>query len=602
VRTRINGIIEGFGRSSILPRRTREHRLHVAETLSREGRRHSLKFGADLSLARIYNFFPSLFGGDYIFDELRVNPFTFVPQVRGLTLTPLRAYAHQVPQFYIQNFGSAEAHPDTNEYAVFVQDTVRLTNSFAISLGLRYDLQTFNRAGLVSNPLWPDSGKLPRDTNNLAPRFGFAWSLGEQRPLVVRGGFGIFHTRIPSIYTSTIATDNGLTRGHLFLNNADFFHRQVFPSYPQPLVVCTVSAAECTAPETLNGFISSDLAAFSPSFQMPFVQQASLSVEREVGRRFAVGVSYLYVHGQHLIRARDVNLPEPQPVSYPLFDEHGKEFLGTFYNVYSFSGWQLTDTQDCFSPPCLQDLQRPIPGVDAINVFESAASSVYHGLTVSARRRMTSGLYFRVAYTWGRASDDGQDALVVGRPSNVQNSFAPQWERGRSVTDQRHRFVFSWIYEPRPFDRHHALLGRFFNDWRISGVVTAGSGRPVNARIVGDANRDGNSLNDRLPGAPRNGLNGPDYATTDARLARRFYLGERLKLEVLAEAFNAFNRTNYRVIVSDDGFLNTAGEFVPLPRTAGLQTFPAYFKAASPPRPINAYAPRQVQFALKFIF
>jgi hypothetical protein len=215
---------------------------------------------------------------------------------------------------------------------------------------------------------------------------------------------------------------------------------------------------------------------------------------------------------------------------------------------------------------------------------------------------MTSGLYFRVAYTWGRASDDGQDALVVGRPSNVQNSFAPQWERGRSVIDQRHRFVCSWIYEPRPFDRQHALLSRFFNDWRISGVVTAGSGRPVNARVTGDANRDGNSFNDRLPGAPRNGLNGPDYATTDMRLARRFYLRDRFKLEVLAEAFNVLNRTNYRVIVSDDGFLNTAGKFVPLPKKASSLPFPAYFEAASSPRPTNAYAPRQVQFALKLIF
>ena len=599
-RTRINDIIEGFGRSSILPRRTREHRLHLAETLSREGRRHSLKFGGDLSLTRIYNFFPSLFGGDYIFDWLRVNPFSFVPQVRGLELSPLRAYAHGVPQFYIQNFGSAESHPDTNEYSLFVQDTVRVTNSFAISLGLRYDLQRFNRAGLLSNPLWPDSGKLPRDTNNLAPRFGFAWSLGEQRPLVVRGGFGVFYTRIPSIYTSTIATDNGLTRGHLFLNNAIPSDHAVFPSYPEPLVACPLTAAECNAPEGLNGFISSDLSAFSSAFQTPVVQQASLGVEREVGRRFAVGVSYLYVHGQHLIRARDVNLPEPQPLSYPVFDQND-QFLGTYYDVYSFSGWQLTDTQDCISAPCLQDLQRPVPGVGAINVFESAASSVYHGMTISARRRMTSGLYFRVAYTWGRASDDGQDALVVGRPSNVQNSFAPQWERGRSVIDQRHRFVCSWIYEPRPFDRQHALLSRFFNDWRISGVVTAGSGRPVNARVTGDANRDGNSFNDRLPGAPRNGLEGPDYATTDMRLARRFFLGDRLKLEVLAEAFNVLNRTNYRVIVNDDGFLNTAGKFVPLPPPVGSLSFPAYFKSSAP-QPANAYAPRQVQFALKLIF
>jgi len=77
---------------------------------------------------------------------------------------------------------------------------------------------------------------------------------------------------------------------------------------------------------------------------------------------------------------------------------------------------------------------RPIPQIGAINVFESAASSVYHGLTVSLRRRMTSGLYFRLAYTFGHAVDDGQDSLVAERPVTVQNSYATSAERGPSVT------------------------------------------------------------------------------------------------------------------------------------------------------------------------
>jgi hypothetical protein len=133
--TRIPGIIDGFGRSSILPRQNREHRLHVAETLSVEGKRHSWKFGGDALLTWIYNFFPSLFGGEYIFDPIKVNPFTFEPMEAGLELTPLRAYAHQVPHYYLQKFGSAVTHPDTNEYAGFAQDTIRLTDHLALSLG-----------------------------------------------------------------------------------------------------------------------------------------------------------------------------------------------------------------------------------------------------------------------------------------------------------------------------------------------------------------------------------------------------------------------------------------------------------------------------------
>ena len=71
-----------------------------------------------------------------------------------------------------------------------------------------------------------------------------------------------------------------------------------------------------------------------------------------------------------------------------------------------------------------------------------------------------------------------------------------------------------------------------------------GSGRPVNARVIGDPNQDDNSGNDRLPGLGRNSLLSPNYASTDMRLTRRIYAGDRVKLELLAESFNLLNRVN----------------------------------------------------------
>lgn len=62
--------------------------------------------------------------------------------------------------------------------------------------------------------------------------------------------------------------------------------------------------------------------------------------------------------------------------------------------------------------------------------------------------------------------------------------------------------------------------------------------------MIGDPNQDGNDLNDRLPGYSRNAFLGPDYATTDLRVARRLKI---VKLELLAESFNVFNRDNRRV-------------------------------------------------------
>ncbi len=601
--TKIYGVIDGFGRSNILPRTTREHRLHLAETLSREGRRHQWKFGGDLHRSWIYNFFPSQFGGEYYFDTIKVNPFTFEPQIGGLRLSPLRAYAHLVPRYYIQNFGDAESRPDTTEYAGFAQDTIRLSGHLALVLGVRYDLQTFNTSNLATNPVWPDTGKLPVDTNNFAPRAGFAWTVGDVNPLVVRGGFGIFYTRIPQIYNSTIETDNGLRQTDLFLNNTNFYDRLLFPQYPNPLVNCPPAARVCTPPADFTGHLTSDVSAFSPSFQTPYVMQASLSVEREVGKKLAVSGSYLYVHGEHLIRVRDVNLPPPTTVTYPVFNDTGTQFLGTYYTEQSFAGWQFTRTLDCPFPPCVNPLQRPIPGLGAINEFESAASSVYHGLTISARRRMSSGLYFRLAYTWAQAFDDVQDALVAGSPGTVQNSYNPQADWGRSVTDQRHRLVVSWVSELNPFDRSHQALRRLFNHWKLAGIVAAGSGRPVNATIAGDANRDDNTFNDRLPGVPRNSYTGPNYASTDLRLSRRLFLGERFKLDLMVESFNLFNRDNQRVTISDSGFTNSAGEFVLGDKAIGATIYPGYYTSNSRFLvPTSAYAPRQVQVAAKLSF
>jgi carboxypeptidase family protein/TonB-dependent receptor-like protein len=600
--TRIYGIIDGFGRSSILPRQTREHRFHLAETISLEGKRHSWKFGGDVLLTWINNFFPSLFGGEYIFDDLRVDPWTFAPMTYGMKTPPLRAYAHGVPRYYIQNFGSAVSHPDTNEYSVFAQDTVRLTGRLALSLGVRYDLQTFSKKGLVSNPLWPLSGRVPLDTNNLAPRIGLAYSVGEERPLIVRAGYGWFYTRIPQIYTSAIASDNGIASTHLILDNMDFYDRQFFPSYPNPLASCALNAGSCAVPENIAGRLTTEISSFSADYRTPHVEQASLNLEKEFAHRMAAGLSFLHVRGQNLLRARDVNLPEPQVVEYPVYDESETNLLG-YYNVQTFSEWQLMRSISCPFPPCINPLRRPIPELGAINVFESAASSQYDGLTFSVKRRMTHGLYFRLGYTWAHAVDNGQDALVAGRPATVQNSYAASAEKASSVTDQRHRFVFSWIAEPQPFAHGQELFGKIFNDWKFAGVITAGSGRPFEARIVGDPNRDGNSVNDRLPGVGRNAFTGPDYATTDLRISRSFLLGEKTRLELLAESFNLFNRQNQRVTVSDDGFLNAAGQFVGIDKHIGINYFPAYYRRTTDfRRATDAYAPRQIQFAIRFTF
>ena len=87
-KVKIYNLLDGIGRSNLLPRETREHKLHVADTADIEHGRVSWKFGIDYIHAWIYNYFPSMGGGEFYFDNVKVNPFTFAPMRYGEPLTP----------------------------------------------------------------------------------------------------------------------------------------------------------------------------------------------------------------------------------------------------------------------------------------------------------------------------------------------------------------------------------------------------------------------------------------------------------------------------------------------------------------------------------
>jgi hypothetical protein len=96
---------------------------------------------------------------------------------------------------------------------------------------------------------------------------------------------------------------------------------------------------------------------------------------------------------------------------------------------------------------------------------------------------------------------------------------------------------------------------------------------------------------------------GPDYTTTNVRLSRELHLGERLRLVALGEVFNLMNRFNARVNTTDDAFLNSTGRFVQLDKRLGFNYFPAQYRMTGDfLRATSAYAPRQVQFALRLVF
>jgi hypothetical protein len=87
------------------------------------------------------------------------------------------------------------------------------------------------------------------------------------------------------------------------------------------------------------------------------------------------------------------------------------------------------------------------------------------------------------------------------------------------------------------------------------------------------------------------------------RLTRHLFRRDRMKLDFIIESFNLFNRDNLRVNITDDSFQNTAGKFVYIDQKLGVNYYPAQYRVPSNfTKATDAYAPRQIQLALKFTF
>jgi hypothetical protein len=214
---------------------------------------------------------------------------------------------------------------------------------------------------------------------------------------------------------------------------------------------------------------------------------------------------------------------------------------------------------------------------------------------MSLRKRLGERSEFLASYTLSKAEDNSTDFQSdfipqnTGRgrdpnnPAGLPLAFDASAEKGPSVQDQRHRFVFSALYAlPRGLE--------------ISSIVTIGSGRPFN--ILAGADLDGNGDGgafpaDRARTAPsdpatsigRNAGTLPSQAIVDLRVKRRFRLAGRTQVDGIFEVFNLFNRTNFTGI--DSVFGSGAYPANPLP------TF-GQFQQAGPPR--------QVQLAAKVTF
>lgn len=492
-----------LGRNNFSPRETTIKRVQFIDNISYTRDAHSLKFGLDLNFDRILNFFPGLFSGQYTFNSYAL-------------------FASNTPAAYTQNFGGAgtpggTTNPNLDDYGFFAQDDWRVNHKLTLNLGLRYDYQkladpTVNNPSAALAAVGLNTTTPVRDGNNFAPRFGFSYAIDEKT--VVRGGYGIFFGRTTGIMLGTAHSQNGIQVTGITLNCTLVPN----PCLTYPAIFTTAPAAGAQTPS---------LYLFARDYAQPYVQQARAGVERELVSNLSLSVTYLFFKGVHLSRTRDINLGPT--VATTVTDPSGAAFTVLRHPA-----------------------ARPIPGFTRISLFESTADSRYNGLAVELKRRFSRGFQFIAAYTFSSARDNKPDQtmVVVGTDDvkGVQNNLDISADWGRSDLDIRHRLVFSPVYEIGAVKKDDAIATRLLSDWTFSGIITLQSGFAYSANIAGDANRDGNSASDRVPGTLRNQFTTPAIYVFDTRVTKSFKFGEKYKLSLIAEAFNLFNRSNIATV------------------------------------------------------
>ncbi|HXY49635.1 MAG TPA: TonB-dependent receptor [Terriglobales bacterium] len=401
------------------------------------------------------------------------------------------------------------------------------------------------------------------------------------------------------------------------------------------------------------------------NFVYAYSQQVNFSFERDLGHGYALSLAYNFNGGRHLNRPINANtsrgdllvknwqaaVADPSFAGGPLQVGTGAVPCGV--NTTTGVPWVNPALVSFFRPGGLNPslaagflaagaggcvtLAQQLLGAYGLNsscdtstlanciVFSdmdanySNGSSVYHGLTANLRKRLGGHLEFLASYTWSHAIDDSTDLQATLTP---QDSYYPGLDRSTSLFDQRHRFVFSGVYQSGRLSGS-SFASKVFSYWTIAPILEVGSGRPFNIITGNGDNFQFSSLTGRPnavpPGtpptpcgpaipskySPTGFLQEPCYASfaptssnpapevtllsldgtlvrnagvqpwtvfNDLRVAKRVYFGERISMDMIVDMFNLVNRFN---VSSVNVLWTNAGQ------------------------PTSAYDPRQFQFALK---
>lgn len=484
---------------------------------------------------------------------------------------------------YVTLLGNGVRNRDmrATDFAFYVQDDIRVTDSFTLNAGFRlgrtggisethgrlvnFDPAKFEAAVTAPpctlaapcvggfNILGPGQ-TINANVWNPAPRLGFAWKPLKKDNLVVRGGIGMyfdrFSTRLANLQIFNYPFD--MVAANLGTGYSPFASGTFANPFPASIATATfpITPAQIPAPVTYPFFIftlpeSINGVYVDPKMRTPYVYDYNLGIQWEPVRNWMLEIGYVGSKGTKLISVYNLN-------QYPGNAPYTTLAPNAFITNKSLFGFLQAQTE---------------------------GSSNYNSLQTSLTHRFSHGLQFLASYTLSKSLDYGSGAIgneLAVLPGDQQNQAA---QHGLSDFNRKHRFVFSGIYDlPKLYNGESGIGKRFFNDWELSTIMTFQSGLPLSvvcnngttwnsrADFTGTPWQVGGSVESRLNGyynpaaficnpatnplppygdTPRNFIIGPNQKNVDIAVIKFIPLTERTKLEFRTEFFNAFNIVNF---------------------------------------------------------
>jgi hypothetical protein len=404
--------------------------------------------------------------------------------------------------------------------SAFVQDKWRLNSRLTLSLGVRYDVEIVPLRE-DDNPAFADPAEYPVDTNNLAPRLGFAYSADANNRSVVRGGYGLFYDKthfelITGLITAGVfsnsfqvlapanSVDPGPSLGQLpsdpLLRGGPVVNRTLLNQLYPP-----GSRVRNTGTVFLD----------DPARRIPYTQQATIGYERQLGGVASLSVDYVHAWARDLFMSRELN---------------------PGVRVDTSRTGQVNRVNPQFVASVLQRT--------------NLGQTDYDALELQLDKRFSRNYSARVAYTLSYSRGNTSGAFIPQSLVQVLDDLRLDANEGPTDYDRRHNLVISGS----------ALVPRT-GGLTVSWVARMLSGQPF---TIADSNTDPDRngiLFDPLPAGSysgtgpngitvdyaggRNGGYGPGFFQLDTRVGYRIRVSGQRTLDVFGEIFNLTNRANF---------------------------------------------------------